>query len=83
MKKRPGRRNAFDPPEFAGTTVMGERGQVVIPKDVREKLKLAPGAKLVVVRLPHGPIALVPMDLMRDVVETMAKRLGMLSKKLA
>jgi len=34
--------------KFYGSTVMGERGQVVIPAEAREEIGIEPGEKLVV-----------------------------------
>lgn len=33
--------------ELAGTVTVGPKGQVVIPADIREKMQIAPGDKLV------------------------------------
>ena len=33
--------------ELAGTVTLGPKGQVVIPIDVREKMKITPGDKLI------------------------------------
>jgi AbrB family looped-hinge helix DNA binding protein len=41
-------------PDFFSITTMGERGQVVIPKDAREALSLSAGDKLVVLPSRHG-----------------------------
>jgi len=38
-------------PEFAGTMTVGERGQVVIPIDVRKSLSLEKGERLLVFRV--------------------------------
>jgi AbrB family looped-hinge helix DNA binding protein len=43
-----------DKPDFFSITTIGERGQVVIPKDAREALKLSAGDKLVVLPSRHG-----------------------------
>lgn len=51
-----------------GATVLGERGQVVIPKDIRKRLKLGSGDRLMVLNVKNGPIILVPMDRMRSFV---------------
>ena len=39
---------AKEPCPFYGTTTIGEKGQVVIPQEVREKMKLEKGEKLLV-----------------------------------
>ncbi len=41
--------------ECVGTTTVGERGQVVIPAEVRRELKISPGDKLVVF-VRHGSL---------------------------
>lgn len=42
------------------TATVTSKGQITIPKDVREDLKLVPGAKVMFVRLPGGRYELIP-----------------------
>ena len=44
-----------------GTVVLGERGQIVIPKAARDRFELKPGDRLVVCSDEHG-IALIPAE---------------------
>ena len=39
--------------ELAGTVTIGPKGQVVIPADSREKMKLTPGDKLIALYIPE------------------------------
>jgi AbrB family looped-hinge helix DNA binding protein len=73
----------FSPPEFVGTTVIGERGQVVIPKDLRDEHGLTPGSKLVVLRHgKNGPIILIPVGHMQKVMEEMTERFSFMQNIL-
>lgn len=58
-----------------GTTSMGERGQVVIPKEARDKLKLRDGDKFLVVE-HFGKIVLVPEKMMRGMIEHITRQLN-------
>jgi len=58
-----------------GSTVLGERGQVVIPKDIRERLNLKSGAKLLVMHHPNGPIIIFPLEKMQSMLDTMTRQL--------
>ncbi|MBN2205036.1 MAG: AbrB/MazE/SpoVT family DNA-binding domain-containing protein [Thermoleophilia bacterium] len=50
---------------FFGTTTVGERGQIVIPKEARDLFAIAPGDKLLVLGdQERGGLALVKADLM-------------------
>lgn len=58
------------------STVMGDRGQVVIPKEIRDRAGLIPGSRLMVMHHQvHGPVMLLPMDHMRDFMEQMMKQM--------
>lgn len=57
-----------------GTTSIGERGQIVIPKKLREKLKMKKGDNFVVVE-KHGMVALMPTEFMAGFVSEMTKHL--------
>ncbi|MFZ6015155.1 MAG: AbrB/MazE/SpoVT family DNA-binding domain-containing protein [Patescibacteria group bacterium] len=46
---------------FFGTTTVGERGQVVIPKEVRKKYDIKPGDSLFVIGAHDSAIAFVPI----------------------
>lgn len=43
-------------------TKMSEKGQVVIPKDVRDRLRFAPGDRLEVVERPDGVLLRKPSE---------------------
>jgi AbrB family looped-hinge helix DNA binding protein len=48
-------------PCFA-TTSMGERGQVVIPKEIRDLLELKVGDRFIVLATHKHGLGLIPMD---------------------
>lgn len=53
------------PGQYFGTTTVGERGQIVIPKAARELFDLKPGDKVLVLgHKERGGLALVKADLM-------------------
>lgn len=64
-----------DDGHLMGSTVLGERGQLVIPKDIRERLKLKSGAKLLVMNQPNGPIIIFPLDKMQSMLDLMTSQL--------
>jgi AbrB family looped-hinge helix DNA binding protein len=63
-------------PKFLGTATMGEKGQIVIPKEVRDIYDLKKGDQLVVVVGPQDAIALIPMNKAKALLEAMTKQLG-------
>ena len=58
-----------------GMTVLGERGQLVIPKEARSKLKLKNGDQFMVVE-HMGKIILVPQGMMRELLSVLNKHLS-------
>lgn len=50
------------PKRYAGTVTVGTKGQIVIPKEVREMFAIAPGDTLMVLADPEKGIALPPKD---------------------
>ena len=47
--------------EFYGTTTLGEKGQVVVPVEARNGLKLKKGEKLLVFSFGHNMLALAKL----------------------
>ncbi len=45
------------------TVVVGEKGRVVVPADVRQRMGLAPGSRLVLVDSPQGLVLLTQAQL--------------------
>lgn len=60
---------------FYGATTLGEKGQVVIPAEAREKLKLKKGQKLLVFSMGHGMIAFAKLEHLARFEEHMRKHL--------
>ena len=61
--------------KFYGSTVMGERGQVVIPAEAREEIGIKPGEKLIVLgnkkqRSRH----LIKSDVMTRIADMMFRK---------
>jgi AbrB family looped-hinge helix DNA binding protein len=57
---------------FCGTATVGERGQVVIPADLRKELGMQPGDKLLIWKHPSGKgIMLFPVDSVREFMTMM------------
>lgn len=52
-----GKQGHMHQPQFYGTTVVGERGQAVIPAEAREALKLKKGDKLLVFGMGNGMLS--------------------------
>jgi len=63
-----------------GTTVMGERGQIVIPKELRDEIGLEAGSRVVLMRHgKHGPVVMFPVEQMQDFMQQMTARIAKLS----
>lgn len=59
-----------------GTVKVGERGQIVIPKEAREIFGINPGDTLLVLGDEEQGIAVVKADVMKEVAEKISKGLG-------
>jgi AbrB family looped-hinge helix DNA binding protein len=58
---------------FMGAATVGERGQVVIPAEARERLDIKPGDKLIVFAHPQGwGVAFVKFERVQQAQEEMA-----------
>ncbi|MBU1033130.1 MAG: AbrB/MazE/SpoVT family DNA-binding domain-containing protein [Patescibacteria group bacterium] len=79
MKKN---KNLSLEPDFIGTTVVGERGQVVVPKKVRDQLNLKPGTRLLVFTHLGGSVIMMPVEQMHDVMKGMTKQMSTIQKAL-
>ena len=69
-------------PDFFSITTIGERGQVVVPKDAREALGLSAGDKLVVLPSRRGNgILLMKEENIKQLAQKMSERAEYISKK--
>ncbi len=70
-----------DPPEICGTTVLGERGQIVIPKALRESLRLKKGDVFMMMR--HGQkLMLIPSRELKEMISHMNSAIASISKSI-
>ncbi|HDZ59471.1 MAG TPA: AbrB/MazE/SpoVT family DNA-binding domain-containing protein [Actinobacteria bacterium] len=66
-------------PEFFGSATVGERGQIVIPADARQKLDIRPGDKLMIFSNLHGMRSLSVMKA-EQVTEFVSRAMANLSR---
>ena len=65
--------------EFFGSATVGERGQIVIPAEARQKLDIRPGDKLLIFSGLHGKPALSVMKA-EQVSEYVSRAMAKLSR---
>ena len=65
---------------LGGTAVLGERGQIVVPKETRDHLKLKAGDSFLVVE-HFGKIVLVPQKAAEEFIGYITKEWGRINKK--
>lgn len=65
--------------DFMTTVSLGERGQVVIPKEIRDEMGLEPGSRLVIMHHhAEGPIVMFPIENLRNVMKKMTSKFAKL-----
>ena len=73
----------FSNPEFYGSTTVGERGQIVLPANLRKKFKIKAGDKLLVMGHDHmGGVMLVKAEVLGGILATMDKHIKEFRGKL-
>ena len=70
----------FPMPKVFGAVIMGERGQIVIPADVRKVFGIKPGDRLIVFAKKNGPIGLIPTEQFSQFLNHATEMLEMFKK---
>ncbi len=73
----------FQGPKVYGTVTVGERGQVVIPAEVRKLYHIKSSDKLIVIAKPEGPIGLIPADRLNEFLSHMSEMLAKIKEEKA
>lgn len=60
--------------QFYGSTTMGERGQVVVPIEAREKLQIKKGEKLLVFGIHGKAIVITKLSSFKQMQKEMEKK---------
>ncbi|OIO06926.1 hypothetical protein AUJ27_03355 [Candidatus Falkowbacteria bacterium CG1_02_37_44] len=63
-----------------GTATIGEKGQVVIPTEIRKKLKIKTGGKFIVFLAPTGAVVFIPVGQFGKMVSEFDKKLAKFRK---
>lgn len=70
----------FPKPEFQGSTTVGERGQIVLPAEMRKNHGINPGDKLLVISYPlpndAWSIMLIESSVLNQVLSDMTEQIG-------
>ncbi|ENK0839712.1 AbrB family transcriptional regulator [Clostridium sporogenes] len=64
-----------------GTVKVGERGQIVIPKEAREKFNINAGDNLIVLGDEKKGIAIAKVDIMKSFAVKFLEEFGMVEKE--
>jgi AbrB family looped-hinge helix DNA binding protein len=74
--------NPDERPDFFSITTLGERGQVVVPKEARDALSLTAGSKLVVLPSRRGNgILLMKVENIKELAQQMSEKADHMSQK--
>ncbi len=61
---------------FYGSVTVGERGQIVIPKEAREAFHIQPGERLILVGHPKKGLMLAKADELREFAKKLLENVG-------
>ncbi|MCX5706500.1 MAG: AbrB/MazE/SpoVT family DNA-binding domain-containing protein [Candidatus Omnitrophica bacterium] len=70
----------FQGPKVYGAVTVGERGQVVIPAQVRKLYSIKTGDKLIVCSKPGAPIGLIPTEQFNQFLAHMTEMMSKIKK---
>ena len=56
--------------KFVGISRVGEKGQIVIPKDAREMFEIKPGDSVIVLADKNRGIAIIKADTLEDMTDS-------------
>ena len=65
--------------DIVGVTKVGERGQIVIPKNIRDSLNIVPGQQLMMIFNDHG-LMLVTLDSMKQLSDRLSSEIKKVNK---
>ena len=71
----------FPEPKVYGAVSVGEKGQIVIPAQVRKLYDIKAGDRVIVFSKPGGPIILIPADQFTQFLEQATSILEKIKKK--
>lgn len=71
----------FCGPKVYGAVTVGERGQIVIPAEVRKSYRIKAGDRLIVVAKPEGPIGLIPAEKLNEFLGHMTEMLARIKRE--
>lgn len=67
--------------QLIGSTTVGERGQIVIPKTIRDRLKMKPGMQVMVMQHGDSPIMVLPIEQMQEMIKQLSERVAQFTGK--
>lgn len=66
--------------QFYGSVTVGEKGQIVIPQEAREKMKLKKGDRLLVFGMDEDMLAVAKLSHIEKITSHLSKKLKMISE---
>lgn len=65
--------------QLIGSTTVGERGQIVIPKSIRDRLKIKSGTQVMVMQHGDSPVMVLPIEQMQEMIKHMSEKVARLT----
>jgi len=66
--------------QFYGTATIGEKGQIVIPQEARENMKLKKGDRLLIFGMDEDMLAVAKLSHIEKITSHLSKKLKMINE---